>query len=210
MKDPHLIYFADPMCSWCWGFAPVIAAVRGTWGEGLPVRLVMGGLRPGTTEPMSEAAKLELRGHWRHVTEASGQPFGPGGLDAPGFIYDTDPAARAVVLMRREAPQQAIDYLHAVQRAFYAEGVNVTEPQALGALAAEFGRDPATFSDELSSEAVKEETWRDYGVSRGAGVSGFPTLIMGRRDDGTYVAISRGFQPPSVVLPAIAACLAGS
>jgi len=48
MADPHLIYFADPMCSWCWGFAPVIAQVRERYGEALPVRLVLGGLRPGT------------------------------------------------------------------------------------------------------------------------------------------------------------------
>jgi putative protein-disulfide isomerase len=207
MKDPHLVYFADPMCSWCWGFASVMAAVRGVWGDELPVRLVMGGLRPGTTEPMSEAAKVELRGHWRHVTEASGQPFGPSGLDQPGFVYDTDPAARAVVLMRREAPERALDFLHAVQHAFYAGGVDVTDPAALGALAADFGRNPSAFAADLGTDPVREETWRDYGVSRGAGVSGFPTLIMGRQDDGTYLAIARGFQPASIVLPAIASQL---
>ena len=52
MRQPHLVYFADPMCSWCWGFAPVINAIRGRYGERLPVRLIVGGLRPGTTEPM--------------------------------------------------------------------------------------------------------------------------------------------------------------
>jgi putative protein-disulfide isomerase len=24
----HLVYFADPMCSWCYGFSPVIAALE--------------------------------------------------------------------------------------------------------------------------------------------------------------------------------------
>lgn len=24
----HLIYFADPMCSWCYGFSPVICPVQ--------------------------------------------------------------------------------------------------------------------------------------------------------------------------------------
>ena len=24
----ELIYFADPMCSWCYGFAPVISAIE--------------------------------------------------------------------------------------------------------------------------------------------------------------------------------------
>jgi len=44
----HLLYVADPMCSWCWGFAPVIADICAAFGDRLPVRPVMGGLRPGT------------------------------------------------------------------------------------------------------------------------------------------------------------------
>lgn len=207
MNTQHLVYFADPMCSWCWGFAAVIEAIGEAWGDTLPIRLVMGGLRPGTTEPMTEQAKSDLRGHWREVTEASGQPFGPSGLDAPGFIYDTDPAARAVVLVRRRDPGQALPFLHAVQRAFYAGGLDVTDRAVLGRLAAGFGQEPEPFAAELGSEAVKQETWRDYAIAQGAGVRGFPTLILGPQADGTYVAISRGFQPPAVVLPTIAARL---
>ena len=30
MQTPHLIYFADAMCSWCYGFSPVIADIRKT------------------------------------------------------------------------------------------------------------------------------------------------------------------------------------
>jgi putative protein-disulfide isomerase len=144
------------------------------------------------------------------VTEASGQPFGPSGVDAPGFVYDTDPAARAVVLVRRDDPEQAIPFLHAVQRAFYAGGLDVTRPAVLAGIAAELGREPEAFAAALASDAVKQETWRDYAVAQGAGVRGFPTLILGPQADGTYVAISRGFQPPADVLPAIAARLAAA
>lgn len=44
-------------------------------------------------DPMAGAAKAELRGRWRHVTEASGQQFGHSGLDEPGFVYHADPGA---------------------------------------------------------------------------------------------------------------------
>src|SRR3546814_11607747 len=80
MSTPHLIYFADPMCSWCYGFSPVLDEIRHAFGRALPVRVVMGGLRPGTETPMTEAAKLELAGHWTHVHEATGLPFDPGGM----------------------------------------------------------------------------------------------------------------------------------
>jgi putative protein-disulfide isomerase len=210
MTTPHLIYFADPMCSWCWGFAGVIDALQEMWGEVLPIRLIMGGLRPGTTEAMSEAAKAELRGHWTHVTEASGQPFGPSGADRPGFVYDTDPAARAVVAIRRANPGRALAFLHAAQRGFYSEGLDVTDPAVLMDLAAGLGQDPARFAADLASEEVKQETWGDYAISRNAGVTGFPTLILGPRVDGTYMAVTRGFQPAGAILPAIAGALSAA
>ena len=208
MAGRQLIYFADPMCSWCWGFAPVIEAVRERWGEALPVRLVLGGLRPGTTEPMAEAAKTELARHWVHVTEASGQPFADGGMAAEGFVYDTDPAARAVVVARRAGMDVAFRFLHDAQRAFYGEGRDVTRTETLVALAEALGLAPDRFADDLASEATKEETWRDYAISRGAGVTGFPTLIAGPQADGTYMAVTRGFQPAASVLPHIEAWLA--
>ena len=45
------------------------------FGRALPIRVVMGGLRPGTTIPMTEEAKLEIGDHWTHVHEATGLPF---------------------------------------------------------------------------------------------------------------------------------------
>ena len=140
MTEPHLIYFADPMCSWCYGFSPVIDQVRQAYGRALPIRVIMGGLRPGTEQPMTDKAKAEVAGHWSHVHEATGLPFDPAVIDEPGFVYDTDPAARAVVIARRQGGDElALRYLAAAQRGFYAEGRNVTSAEVLGDLAAEFG-----------------------------------------------------------------------
>jgi hypothetical protein len=75
MADPILWYFADPMCSWCWGFAPVIEQVREAFHERTKIALVLGGLRPGTTEPMSPQAREDILHHWRQVHELSGQDF---------------------------------------------------------------------------------------------------------------------------------------
>lgn len=204
MTATHLIYFADPMCSWCWGFSPVIEAIEEVWGDQLPIRVVMGGLRPGPHEPMNDEARLELRSHWRHVTEASGQPFGPLALAHSGFVYDTDPAARAVVVMRRAAPDEALGFLRRLHRAFYWEGLDVTDADQLTDLAGEAGADREAFREDFESDAAKEETWRDYAISQRAGVRGFPTLIVGPRPDGAFSLVTRGFQPASSVLPLIA------
>jgi putative protein-disulfide isomerase len=205
MDAPHLIYFADPMCSWCWGFAPTAEAAA----ERLPLRLVLGGLRPGTTTPMTREARAEMPKHWEHVREASGQPFnGEAFVKRDGFVYDTDPAARAVVAARRQDPAAAMTYLRAAQSAFYAEGRDVTQTPVLEEIAADLGLDQARFAEDLASEDVKNETWGDYATSQNAGVRGFPTLIVGRNPDGTYAMVTRGFQARETVLASIDAWLA--
>ena len=40
MTTPHLIYFSDPMCSWCYGFSPVMEEIRREFGPALPIRVV--------------------------------------------------------------------------------------------------------------------------------------------------------------------------
>ncbi|MFI4973960.1 MAG: DsbA family protein [Caulobacterales bacterium] len=203
MDGLHFIYFADPMCSWCWGFAPVARALNERYAEVLPIRLVMGGLRPGTDRPMTAAARREIRTHWDHVREAAGQPFDYSILDREDFIYDTDPAARAVVLVRRGNPSLALPYLERVQQAFYAEGRDVTDPAVLADLAGEFGFDQVAFLEGLSTEELKFETWRDYATSQRAGVTGFPTLIVGPNTDGTFALVSQGFQPGEPIIASI-------
>jgi putative protein-disulfide isomerase len=200
MQPAQLIYFADPMCSWCWGFAPVIRAIRRRFGAGLPIRLVMGGLRPGTERAMTAEAWAELDNHWTHVAEASGQPFHPGLKERQGFVYDTDPGARAVVIVRRFDMDMAIAFLERAQQAFYAENRDVTDPEVLADLAGEFGVERESFLALMADEAAKKETWTDYAISQRAGVTGFPTLVAGPNDEGVYGVVSRGYSDPDQVL----------
>jgi len=209
MVEPHLIYFADPMCSWCYGFSPVIEQVRQAYGRALPIRVVMGGLRPGTETPMTDKAKTEIVGHWNHVHEASGLPFDAAVLDREGFVYDTDPAARAVVVVRRQGEELALRYLAAAQRAFYALNRDVTSGEVLGDLAADFGLDRDAFLADWSAETARQETWRDYAISQRAGVTGFPTLVGGPNDRGVYGVVTRGYAPPEQVLAVLRDWISG-
>jgi putative protein-disulfide isomerase len=201
MDGPHLIYFADPMCSWCYGFSPVIEQIRAAYGRALPIRVVMGGLRPGTETPMTAEARREVVGHWSHVHEATGLPFEPATLDRDGFVYDTDPAARAVVVARRLGGEElAARYLGAAQRAFYAEARDVTSAEVLAELAEGFGLDRDQFLEAWNAEDARQETWRDYALSHRAGVTGFPTLVGGPNEQGVFGVVTRGYAPAEQVL----------
>ena len=209
MQSLHFIYFADPMCSWCYGFSPVVRTLRQRYGDVAPIRLVMGGLRPGTTEPMAEKARRGLVGHWDEIGAMTGVPFSPALADREGFVYDTDPAARAVVLARRTSDDEALDFLQQVHTAFYAKGLDVTDPAVLAEIASQQGFDRVAFESQLADETVKKETWRDYAISQRAGATGFPTLILGPNADGTYALVTRGYQDGETVIAGVDSWLAG-
>lgn len=208
MQALHFIYFADPMCSWCYGFSPVVRTLRQRYRDVLPIRLVMGGLRPGTTEPMPEKARRGLVGHWDEIGALTGGPFSPALADREGFVYDTDPAARAVVLARRTNDDEALDLLERLHLAFYAEGRDITDPAELARIAAGQGFDAAAFETQLAEETLKNETWRDYAISQRAGATGFPTLVVGPNADGTYALVTRGYQDAAHILAGIDGWLA--
>ena len=71
----ELIYIGDPMCSWCWGFSPVLQEIRKQFQDHLAFSVIVGGLRAGTSENLTEDLKQDIRGHWTEVNKMTGQPF---------------------------------------------------------------------------------------------------------------------------------------
>ncbi len=176
--ERFLVYFADPMCSWCYAFGPELDAFLARH-PGLRLDVVMGGLRAGNREAMTPAFRDMLAGHWDHVRRESGLPLTSAALERPGFVYDTEPACRAVVTVRMLAPGKAHAYLRRVQSAFYAEGHDVTEPAVLAELAEGLGLDRAAFLAAFAADAARAETALDFSTAHEMGVSGFPTIAAG-------------------------------
>jgi putative protein-disulfide isomerase len=174
----YLIYFADPLCSWCYGFGPELARLLERHPD-IRMDVVMGGLRPGNRDVMSPAFKDMLREHWQHVAEASGLPFSHAIFERSDFIYDTEPPCRAVVTARNLDPAKAYGYLRAVHSAFYRDGRDATRALVLADIAAESGYDRAEFLGNLESEEMREATRRDFAAAQSMGVAGFPTLAVG-------------------------------
>lgn len=192
--ERHFIYFADPMCSWCYGFTPVIAELARHFEGRLPVRVVMGGLRAGNTKEMTSKDREYIRDAWTRVGAASGQPFDFSFFDREHFTYDTEPACRAVVTMRRLAPANTLAFKARVSKAFYGENRDTTDVKVLADLATAFGQDAERFELEMLSADARNETFRDFLTSQQAGVQGFPLLAAGT-EAGGYALVTSGFRP---------------
>jgi putative protein-disulfide isomerase len=205
-----LWYFADPMCSWCWGFAPVISAIREQYRDRLRVALMLGGLRPGATEPVAPQFREELLHHWRDVQERSGQPFLFEGALPEGFVYDTEPASRAVVTMGELKPEATFAYFKAIQGAFYGEQMDVTRGDVLAGLAEGQAVAGPDFLLLFESAAMAHKTRKHFQMARQIGVRGFPTLLMqnGQAHGEPPSLLTDGYRSLAELVPMLEAWLA--
>ncbi len=177
-SSPILWYFADPMCSWCWGFTPVIEALREGYREPLKIALVLGGLRPGTSEPMTPQQRADILHHWREVQAMTGQAFSFEGALPDGLVYDTEPASRAVITVGALNPAAIFAYFKSVQQAFYVAQRDVTRPGVLAALAHGHGIEAEDFLARFESDEMRNKTGQHFLHTRQAGVTGFPALVI--------------------------------
>jgi len=194
---PILWYFADPMCSWCWGFSPIIQQIKKNYQQDLKIALVMGGLQAGETSVLSESSREEILHHWREVNKMTGQSFSFESALANGFIYNTEPACRAVITAGFIDASKTFEYLNSVQSAFYTENKDVTQPDILFQLAEDHEINISEFTARFESEAQKKVTLTHFEQTRQAGVQGFPTLIL--NNNKKHHVLTRGYQSYEVV-----------
>jgi len=195
----HFMYIADPMCSWCYGFAPVISALTNHFKERLSLRVAMGGLRAGNTAPMEPNDKDYIQGAWRRVEQASGQTFDHAFFDRQGFIYDTEPACRAVVTARQTSQAHALEVMGDISKAFYGENRDTTSADVLAKICVPKGVNHQAgareeFVNLFKSTKMIDETARDFDFAKRSGVEGFPCLLVGNITEG-YSLVSHGFRP---------------
>lgn len=200
----EFIYVGDTMCSWCWGFAPTMDALVGHYS--IPMRLINGGLRPGpNAQVLEDGMRSYLRQAWQQVATATGQPFADGLLATDGWVYDTEYPARAVVTMRAHAPQGEFTWFKRLQRAFYSEGIDVTDPNVYPGLLAGQPVDSETFLADLEDEQSRRAAWDDFEQARVLRASGFPTLLLRTGTD--LATVTRGYMPFDAIEPHLTAYL---
>ncbi len=73
-------------------------------------------------------------------------------------------------------------YYEALQRAYFLDARNPSDPETLIALAKEIGLDAVQFQEDLGSSVVQQTFREELNQVRSLGVSGFPTVIWHRQD----------------------------
>jgi len=195
----RLLYVMDPMCSWCWGFAPVLESLaEQAAAAGVGLELVMGGLRREAVA-IDAASRVRYLGYWQAVNASTGQLFNFNDGLPEGLVYDTEPACRALVTARALAPELVWPLNQLIQRAFYTQGVDVTRASVLVDLAERAGIPRIVFAEAFDSAAQRAATAADVSWVQDLGIAGFPTLLAER--NGQMALLTNGYQPLDVLQP---------
>ncbi|NRB37390.1 MAG: DsbA family protein [Pseudomonadales bacterium] len=185
---PILYYIHDPMCSWCWAYAPILTQIRQGLAGQIKIVNVLGGLAADTDQPMSAQMRQQIEGYWRRIEQEVGTVFNFDFWKNADItpLRATYPACRAVIAAGIQgAEAQMID---AIQHAYYLRAMNPSDEDTLLQLADELELDFDQFSLDLNSADVEEALQQQIAFTRALPVQGFPAWVL--RVDEQYFPIT--------------------
>jgi putative protein-disulfide isomerase len=190
-----LIYCYDALCGWCYGFAPVIEQFAQEHADDFEIEVLSGGMITGERiGPIGEVAGY-IGEAYKDVERATGITFGKafleGTLAEGSAIFTSIPPAIALSTFKTLAPDHALDYAGALQRAIYQAGVEPTDMAAFAERATAFGVDRAALLERSRGNEITLAAEADFERVRQFGVSGFPTVILQAEDK--YYLLTRGY-----------------
>lgn len=204
-----LYYVHDPMCSWCYAFAPTWRHIETAVADSIAVRYVLGGLAPDSDQPMPEDLKAYIQNTWRRIQAV-----------VPGIEFNFDfwtrcqprrstyPSCRAVLAAKYFDAAYEKPMLERIQHAYYREARNPSDTETLCELAGELGIDVPAFRDRIGSEVCETELQTDLAKTRALGVRGFPSLVL--ETDAGLTLVRHDYVEPRVTLDSLNALLGGS
>lgn len=188
----EIIAVLDPMCSWCWGFEPVLQKLQETLPADTKLSLVLGGLRSKGDQVWNKEFRSYLKEHWTNVQARTGQVFNMDLLDKEVFEYDTEPACRAVVVVRELDERRQFSFFRELQKAFYTQSKDISLTDVLVDIVEENGLDKREFLNLFESEKMKEKTRNDSYKARSMGANAFPSLVF--IDEEGHLCVVKGYK----------------
>lgn len=196
-ERPTIHYFQDTLCGWCYGFSPVVVRVAQEWSEHVDVVVYSGGMITGdNVRALSEMSDF-IRGARPRLEETTGVTFGEaflrGLLDRQDIVLDSEPPARAIEAMRAIKPEILLEFSHRLQRALYADGLDMNAESTYRLLATEADVDPEEFINLMNSAEISDAVADEFEYVASLGIGGFPTMLLEVGDQ--VHMLSHGYAP---------------
>lgn len=171
-----LYYIYDPMCSWCWGYAPTWNRLQQELTPHIDIIYGLGGLAQDCDEIMPDEMQNFLQQTWRNISEQLGTAFNFDFWRDCQPRRSTFPACRAALIARASNKEQIM--LTAIQHAYYLQAKNPSDIDTLHKLAIEIGLDGNDFLQQMNSQQLDKALKKEIIQMSTMPINGFPALVL--------------------------------
>jgi len=194
-----LYYVHDPMCSWCWGFKPVLKQLESNLPAEIKIEYLLGGLAPDTNFPMPDNMRSQIKSTWQRIQEViPGTQFNYDFWDRCTPKRSTYPSCRAVLAAAKQNHNKSFEMLAAIQEAYYLHALNPSEISILRQLAKNIGLNIESFNEDVESEEINKQLSAEISMTRSLGVDSFPSLVLNK--SGTYYPVALDYNHSDIIL----------
>lgn len=203
-KPLHIIYFSDPICSYCWNIEGFLKRLSLEYGDYFTIEERMGGLLRQFGEVDYEGQEInakKMAEAWDLTSEKLRIPIN-------GSVWLTDPlsssfpASIAFKAAELQSEKLAIDLLRKLRESLFVEAKNISKWEVIEADAKLVGLNVAKLKEDYESGKAEALFNEDIALGQEVNVDVFPTLFIVDKNDNhiqlvapiSYVALKSDFK----------------
>ncbi len=176
-----LIYFTDPICSFCWAIEPQFRKFKLDYQQHIEVEYRLGGLlknwdrfkdgNNGITCPMDVAE------HWEEVAKYSDMSIdGDVWINSP--LSSSYPSSIAYKALLNQSSKVALNYLRIVREMLFLEKRDISDMKYILEAVTRSSADVNQFIQDFKNPKSEEQFLGDIQMGKDMGIKGFPTFIF--------------------------------
>lgn len=194
-KPLHIVYFSDPVCSYCWNIEAYLRKLSLEYGQYFTCEERMGGLLEtfGIKSYSDEVTDAEeMASMWDKISEKLRLPIN-------GKIWLTDPLSSsyppsiAFKAAQLQSEELALKLMRRLREALYVEVLNISKWNVIKEQAEAVGLNIEKLEADYSNGSAKKAFEEDLELTQKLKVDIFPTLIILNKKNQNYTLSAPSF-----------------
>ena len=197
--DLTLYYIHDPMCSWCYGFKPVLELLTNQLKDIIEIKYYLGGLAEDADTVMSNSMQVNIQSNWKSIEQTiPGISFNYNFWELCIPKRSTYASCRAVIAAKKQHQKFEYTMINAIQEAYYLNARNPSDYDVLYELAKETGLNQQQFKSDIHSDEVNSNLMQQILFCRKIGADSFPSLFV--LSNNNYYPIALDYNNADIIL----------
>ncbi len=173
----HTLYYVyDPMCAWCYAFAPTFEEIKSKLSSNIKIVHVPGGLAPHSNKPMPDEMREKIETIWYDIEQRVGTKFNHEFWISCTPRRSTYLSCQATLAAKKQKKEE--EMISAIQQAYYQRAMNPSDESTMIKLAEELNLDIEQFKNDLYSEETITLFNEKLNLRRKLGLNSFPSLAI--------------------------------